>query len=116
LAAAYGFRARLHAKRRDWRQATVSSRRALDYLQKSRSANGLSSEFELSFGLFDYYAVWMAEEYPWLRPLLLFFPKGNSHQGLAEPRQAAQTAFYAKTETAFFLLLILPSAWEHQVA
>lgn len=116
LAAAYGFEARLHAERRDWRQATVSSRWALDYLQKSRPANGLSSEFELGFGLFDYYAVWIGEEYPWLRPVLFFFPKGNSTQGLAELRRAAQTAFYAKTEAAFFLLLILPSAREHQTA
>lgn len=117
LAAAYGFAARLHAERRDWRQATVSSRRALNYLQKSRPAGGgLSSEFELGFGLFDYYAVWIGEEYPWLRPVLFFFPKGNSQQGLAELRRAAQTAFYAKTEAAFFLLLILPSAREHQVA
>jgi hypothetical protein len=51
LAAAYGFEARLHAERRDWRKATVSSWRALDYLQQSRAANGLSSEFELGFGL-----------------------------------------------------------------
>ena len=116
LAAAYGFAARLHAERRDWRKATVSSRRALDYLQKSRPANGLSSEFVLGFGLFDYYAVWIADEYPWLRPVLFFFPKGNSQQGLAELRRAAQTAFYAKTEAAFFLLLILPSTREHQAA
>lgn len=116
LAAAYGFAARLHAERRDWRQATVSSRRALDYLQKSRPANGLSSEFELGFGLFDYYAVWIGEEYPWLRPVLFFFPKGNNPQGLADLRRAAQTAFYAKTEAAFFLLLILPSTREHQTA
>ncbi len=114
LAAAYGFAARLHAERHDWRKATVSSRRALDYLQKSRPANGLSSEFELGFGLFDYYAVWIGEEYPWLRPVLFFFPKGNTQQGLAELRRAARTAFYAKTEAAFFLLLILPSAREHQ--
>jgi hypothetical protein len=35
LSAAYGFDARLHAERRDWRKATVSSKRALTYLQKS---------------------------------------------------------------------------------
>jgi hypothetical protein len=50
--------ARLHAERRGWWKANVSSRRAFDYLQKSRPAGGgLSSEFELGFGLFDYYAV-----------------------------------------------------------
>ena len=118
LAAAYGFKARLHAERRDWRQATVSSRRALDYLQKSRPAGGgLSSEFELGFGLFDYYAVWIGEEYPWLRPVLFFFPKGNRTAGAGgATARAARTAFYAKTEAAFFLLLILPSARERQAA
>ena len=114
LTAAYGFAARLHAERRDWRKVTMSSRRALDYLQQSRPANGLSSEFELGFGLFDYYAVWIGEQYPWLRPVLFFFPKGNREQGLAELQRAARTAFYAKTEAAFFLLLILPSAREQQ--
>jgi hypothetical protein len=78
LAAAYGFVARLHAERRDWRKVPVSSRRALDYLQQSCPANGLSSEFELGCSLFDYYAVWIGEEYPWLRPLLFFFAKGNN--------------------------------------
>jgi hypothetical protein len=48
--------------------------------------------------------------------VLFFFPKGKSQRGLAELQRAAQTAFYTKTETAFFLLLILPSAWEHQAA
>jgi hypothetical protein len=42
LSAAYGFDARLHAERRDWRKATVSNKRALTYLQKSRQANRLS--------------------------------------------------------------------------
>lgn len=64
------------AERRDWRKATVSSRRALDYLQQSRPASSLSSEFEslssefeLGFGLFDYYAVWIGEQYPLLNRL-----------------------------------------------
>ena len=62
LAAAYGFDARLHGERKDWRKATVSSKRSLTYLQKSRAANGLSPEFAFGEGLFNYYAVWMADE------------------------------------------------------
>ena len=53
LSAAYGFNARLHAERRDWRKATVSSKRSLTYLQKSRAANGLSPEFAFGEGLFN---------------------------------------------------------------
>jgi hypothetical protein len=35
---------------------------------------------------------------------------------LAELRHVTQTAFYAKTEATFFLLLMLPSARGHQAA
>ncbi len=114
LAAAYGFDARLHAERNDWRKATVSSKRSLTYLQKSRAANGLSPEFAFGEGLFNYYAVWIADEYPWLRPVLLFFPKGNQAQGLAQLNTAAQQGFYTGTEARYFQMRILSSAREHQ--
>lgn len=116
LAAAYGFEARLHSERHNWRKATVSSKRALDYLEKSREANGLSTEFKFGIGLFDYYAVWIAEEYPWLRPILLFFPKGDSRRGIAELRNVGQNAFYTKTEANYFLVGILYSDREKQNA
>lgn len=116
LSAAYGFEARLHSERHNWRKATVASKRALDYLHKSREANGLSSEFELGYGLFDYYAVWIGDEYPWLRPVLFFFPKGDTRKGLAELRNTSKTAFYARPEALFFLVLILRDPREHQVA
>jgi hypothetical protein len=116
LAAAYGFDARLHAERNDWRKATVSSKRSLTYLQKSRAANGLSPEFAFGEGLFNYYAVWIAEEYPWLRPVLLFFPKGNQAQGLAQLNTAAQQGFYTGTEARYFHMRILASAREHRPA
>ena len=116
LAAAYGFDARLHAERNDWRKATVSSKRSLTYLQKSRAANGLSPEFAFGEGLFNYYAVWIADEYPWLRPVLLFFPKGDKQQGLAQLNTAAQQGFYTGTEARYFQMRILGSAREHRPA
>ena len=116
LAATYGFDARLHAERHDWRKATMSSKRALTYLQKSRAANGLSPEFAFGEGLFNYYAVWMADEYPWLRPVLLFFPKGNRAQDLAQLNTAAQQGFYTGTEARYFQMRIWGSAREHRPA
>lgn len=53
LAAAYGFEARVAG----WCQATGASRRALDYLHKSRDGGNLSAKLALGYGLFDYYAV-----------------------------------------------------------
>jgi hypothetical protein len=116
LSAAYGFDARLHAERHDWRKATVSSKRSLTYLQKSREANGLSPEFAFGEGLFNYYAVWIAEEYPWLRPVLLFFPKGNRETGLAQLNDVAQHGFYTGIEARFFRMRILGSARENNIA
>ena len=114
LAAAHGFDARLHAEHRDWRKATVSSKRALSYLQKSRAANGLSPEFMFGEGLFNYYAVWIAEEYPWLRPVLLFFPKGSRETGLAQLATVARQGFCTGTETRFFRMRLLGSERENK--
>ena len=107
LSAAYGFDARLHAERRDWRKATVSSKRSLDFLQKSQEANGLSPEFLFGQALFNYYAVWIPENYPLLKPVLLFFPRGSKSVGLQQLRTVASTGFYTSTEAKVFLMRIL---------
>ncbi len=107
LSASYGFTARLHAERRDWRKATVSSKRSLDFLDKSKEANGLSPEFLFGQALFNYYAVWIPNNYPLLKPVLLFFPKGNKQLGLSQLRTVATTGFYTSTEAKVFLMKIL---------
>ncbi|WP_045687143.1 hypothetical protein [Hymenobacter sp. AT01-02] len=107
LAAAYGFDGRLHADRRDWRKATVSAKRALDYLEISKEANGLSPEFLFGQALFNYYAVWIPENYALLKPVLLFFPKGNKDLGLQQLRNVADNGFYVGPEARVFLMKIL---------
>ncbi|WP_089333164.1 tol-pal system protein YbgF [Hymenobacter mucosus] len=107
LAAAYGFDGRLHADRRDWRKATVSAKRALDYLEISKEANGLSPEFLFGQALFNYYAVWIPENYALLKPVLLFFPKGNKSLGLQQLRNVADNGFYVGPEARVFLMKIL---------
>ena len=107
LASGYGFDARLHAERHDWRKATVSSKRSLSFLRKSQEANGLSPEFLFGQALFNYYAVWIPKNYPLLKPVLLFFPKGDSKLGLQQLRTVANNAFYTGTEARVFLMRIL---------
>ncbi|MCC2547362.1 tol-pal system protein YbgF [Hymenobacter sp. BT175] len=107
LSAAYGWDAQLNAERKNWGRATVSSRRALDYLQKSNEANGLSPEFLYGQALFNYYAVWISEHYKVLRPVLLFFPKGNRALGLQQLRNVADNGFYTSVEARFYLARIL---------
>lgn len=79
LAAAYGFEARVASDRHQWRRATVASRRALDYLQKSRNGGNLSAEFALAYGLFDYYAVWIWGRVP-LAAARALLPEGQPGQ------------------------------------
>ncbi|GAB3825393.1 tetratricopeptide repeat protein [Hymenobacter jeollabukensis] len=107
LSAAYGFDARLNALRHNWRRATVSSKHALDYLAKSQEANNLSPEFLFGQGLLNYYAPWISDNYPLLKPVLLFFPKGNRQLGLQQLRHVAANGFYTAPETQYFLLQIL---------
>jgi hypothetical protein len=107
LSAAYGFDARLSAERHNWRKATVSSKRALDYLEKCQEANGLSPEFLFGQGLMNYYAIWISERYPLLRPVLWFFPKGNRQKGLQQLQSVADNGFYTAPEAKYFLSRIL---------
>ena len=107
LSAAYGFKARLTAERGNWGAATFASRHALNYLDKSKEANGLSPEFLFGQALINYYAVWISDNYKLLRPVLLFFPKGNRQLGLAQLRSVAANGFYTGNEARVFLMKIL---------
>ncbi len=107
LSASYGFDARLHAERHDWRKATVGARRSLNFLKKSQEANDLSPEFQFGQALFNYYAVWIPDNYPLLKPVLLFFPKGDKKLGLQQLRSVAANGFYTATEARVFLMRIL---------
>jgi hypothetical protein len=107
LAAAYGFQARLHSERSNWRKATVASKRSLEYLEKSKVANSLSPEFLFGEALRNYYAVWIHENYALLRPVLVFFDKGNKQLGIQQLRYVAENGFYTGTEAKMFLMKIL---------
>ncbi|GAB2966735.1 hypothetical protein GCM10027048_41630 [Hymenobacter coalescens] len=107
LSAAYGFAARLHAERKNWTKATLYSKEALNYLAKSQEANGLSPEFLFGQALMNYYAPWISDNYPLLRPVLLFFPRGNKKLGLQQLRNVADNGFYTAPEARFFLMKIL---------
>ncbi|TPE43686.1 tol-pal system protein YbgF [Pontibacter mangrovi] len=107
LAAANGFTARLHSERSNWRKATVASKRSLDYLEEAKAGNGLSPEFLFGEALFNYYAVWIPENYPMLRPVLLFFPDGDKRLGLKQLAYVSKSGFYTGTESKLFLMKIL---------
>ncbi|MFN3405806.1 MAG: hypothetical protein ACK40G_17045 [Cytophagaceae bacterium] len=107
LAAAHGFKGRLYGEaRKKYSKAAMEGKEALHYLSKFGDNNDLSPEFLFGKALFNYYEVWIKEEYPILRPLMAFFPNGDKQLGLKQLKEVSYNAFYTRTEAQYFLMRI----------
>ena len=106
LAAAYAFKGRLYSERKKWTKATFAGKNALKYFQKCKGNADFSPELLFGDGMYNYYAQWIPENYPLLKPILMFFPKGNKAAGIKELEKTANTAFYTRVEARYFLVQI----------
>lgn len=111
LSAAYGFKGRLHSdeERRNWRKAASAGKTALNYLEESKTKENLSPELLFGDALYNYFSVWVPENYPALKPILWFFPKGDKVLGLKQLKEVSYNAFYTRTEAMVWLMRILNS-------
>src|SRR5688500_9230317 len=111
LAAAYGFMGRLYSdeERKQWRKAASVGKDALDYLEESKGSHNLSPELMFGDALYNYFSVWVPENYPALKPILWFFPKGDKALGLKQLKEVSYNAFYTRTEAMVWLMRILNS-------
>ncbi|MEY2705017.1 MAG: hypothetical protein RL407_1079 [Bacteroidota bacterium] len=109
LAAGYGFQGRLYSERKNWTKATFAGKNALIYMEMSRGEAEFNPELLLGDALFNYFAVWIPENYPLLKPILAFFPKGNKKLGLAQLETVASNAFYTRVEAQYFLFRLYGS-------
>ena len=107
LAASYGFKGRLLSERKKWRKAAFSGRNALKFLKEVKGEENFIPEISFGNGLFNYYSIWVAEEYPLLKPIIRLFPKGDKKLGISQLDNAAKNSFYTRTEAQFFLMKIL---------
>lgn len=107
LSATYGFVARLHSDRGNWIRAANYGNKALSYLSDCRPLADLSPELMFGDGLFNYFSVWIRDNYPKLRPLLVLFSKGDKELGLKQLTEVAHNAFYTRTEAQLWLMRIL---------
>ncbi|AKD57821.1 tetratricopeptide repeat protein [Spirosoma radiotolerans] len=106
LAAAYAFKGRLYSERKKWTKATFAGKNALKYFEKCKGNADFSPELLFGDGMYNYYAQWIPENYPLLKPILMFFPKGNKASGIKELEKTANTAFYTRVEARYFLVQI----------
>ncbi len=106
LAASYAFKGRLYSERKNWTKATFAGKNALKYLERCKGKGELSPELLFGDGVYNYYAQWIPGEYPLLKPILAFFPKGDKSTGIRQLEEVATNAFYTRTEARYFLLQI----------
>lgn len=111
MAAAYGFKGRLYSDedRKEWRKAAFAGKHALKYLDECKEKDYLSPELLFGDALYNYFSVWVRENYPALKPLLWFFPKGDKALGLKQLREVSYNAFYTRTEAMVWLMRIYNS-------
>lgn len=111
LAAAYAFKGRLYAdeERKNWRKAVSAGTSALDYLKYSKEKESLNPELLFGDALYNYFSVWVPENYPALKPVLWFFKKGDKALGLKQLKEVSYNAFYTRTEAMVWLMRILNS-------
>ncbi len=107
LSAAYAFQSRLHSERKSWRKAASTGKSALNYLEMNKEKKDLGPEFLFGDALYNYYAEWVPDNYPLLKPVLMFFPDGDKKKGMQQLKEVAYNAFYTRTEAQYFLMRIL---------
>jgi len=111
MAAAYGFKGRLYSDedRKEWRKAALAGKKAMNYLEECKEKDYLSPELLFGDALYNYFSVWVRENYPALKPFLWFFPKGDKQLGLNQLREVSFNAFYTRTEAMVWLMRIYNS-------
>lgn len=106
LAAAYAFKGRLYAERKNWIKSAWAGKQAMKYLERSRGDGDINPELVFGDGLYNYYSRWIPENYPSLKPLLTFFRKGDKQLGIKQLENVSQNAFYTRMEARYFLVQV----------
>jgi len=107
LSAGHAFKGRLYAETGSWTKGAYQAKQALNYLELSKGKKNLSPEFLFGDALYNYYAEWIPENYPILRPVMRLFDDGDRKLGLKQLTTVSRMAFYTRTEAQYFLMRIL---------
>ncbi len=103
---AIGFRGRLHAFRESWLKAADNGREALPIVEHAASLDPENMDVQLGFGIYNYYAAVIPDENPFIKPLMIFFPKGDKQKGLQQLKNTAFNGKFAKYEARYFLMTL----------
>jgi tetratricopeptide (TPR) repeat protein len=103
---AIGFRGRLRAFRESWIKAADDGREALPIVERASKLDPGNLDVQLGFGIYNYYASVIPNDFPLLKPLMIFFPKGDKQKGIEQLTNTAMNGKYAKYEARYFLMTL----------
>jgi tetratricopeptide (TPR) repeat protein len=103
---AIGFRGRLRAYRESWLKAADDGREALPIVEEASTLDPNNVDVQLGFGIYNYYADVIPDQYPLLKPLMIFFPDGDRKKGIEQLTNTAMNGKYAKYEARYFLVTL----------
>lgn len=103
---AIGFKGRLSYHRDDWFAAANAGRKALPIVQAASSIGPRNYDILLGSGIYNYFAEVIPDEYPVVKPLLLFIPPGDKKKGIEQLKTAAEKGTYASIEASYVLMQI----------
>jgi len=101
---AIGFRGRLSVMRKSWLSAADDGREALPLVEQAHKLDPNNVDVKLGFGIYNYLAAVIPEQYPLVKPLLMFFPEGNKELGLSQLKDAARIGKYSSNEAKYILV------------
>lgn len=100
---ALGYRGLLKSIRESWLRAAEDGREALNLLDKASELQPYNKDALLGIGIYNYFAEYVPERYPVVKPLMLLFPKGDKVKGLMQIKEVAINSRFAKTEANYIL-------------
>ncbi|MFN4770295.1 MAG: hypothetical protein ACK5JL_09745 [Candidatus Kapaibacterium sp.] len=109
-----GYRGRYYASNQSWLKATNDARQALDILVKCNQLAPQNYDIMLGTGIYNYFADALPNQYPALKPIMVFLPSGDKKLGMLQLEAAARNARYAAVEAKVVLQMVYGTQFEKQ--
>lgn len=103
---AIGFKAQLYGLRDNWFSAARYGISALDGITESLEGKFANIDARYGAGLYYYYAEFLPDRYPIIKPLLWFYPSGDKKRGLELLQSVADSGMFANVEAQYSLGMI----------
>jgi len=101
--ASLGYKGLTKSLRENWLSAADDGRQALNLLDEALGLAPGNKEAVLGIGIYNYFAEYIPERYPFLKPLMIIFPKGDKMKGVAQIKDAAENSKFAIYEAKYII-------------